>query len=325
MRTCTLCWHLTTLLVLVSVGAINDDTTESHDGSRHCSGPLLSIVAVGRNDEYGGQDFALRAQRWLQQFEHLEGISSQQSQTCPNQRYSWFEVLLCEWNPLAEKPSLVDVLVPPPSVPTRIFSVPPVVHKERLARHAGAIDDVPFLEYHAKNVALRRISSCSEYVLLTNPDALLSREILGWLALRSFSPVHFVRARRVDASKEVPSDLGGEALFDFLAQHAHWPPPPPQGTAAPRQKHIHLLTQLDLEASGDFVLAPASALIAIRGGVENHDNVHHDTRMLCALAASGLSQQVLPFPDYVVFHQRHSHQERVHRSESAWHRFNGRR
>mmetsp|Transcript_17797 Transcript_17797/g.27504 ORF Transcript_17797/g.27504 Transcript_17797/m.27504 type:complete len:286 (-) Transcript_17797:402-1259(-) len=73
-----------------------------------------------------------------------------------------------------------------------------------------------------------------------------------------------------------------------------------------------------MDSSGDFVAASNQSMWRIRGGNENHDNVHHDTYLLCSLAALGLRQVLLPAPDYVVFHQVHSHQERVNRSRDAW-------
>ena len=298
--------------------------------SAHPAGvcPTLSIIATGRNDDYGGGNFTGRVQRWMTQFERMVEMTHGQMR-CPE---PWFEVLLVEWNPQPHTLPWTSLLVPPPCLAVRIISVPNAVHAEGLSRAAGVhgtgsasgADSIAFLEYHAKNVALRRVSACSEFVLLTNPDALLSQEILGWLGTRSFSPLHFVRAKRVGITSDIPPHLHGEALYEFLFHHTEWPR---QGQAVPvqEQQKVRFIRQLDLEASGDFLLAPIAALEFIRGGVEGHDNIHHDTRMLCALAASGLRQQVLPFPEYVVYHQQHSRDERLHRSKSAWHRRNGRR
>lgn len=232
----------------------------------HCDGPVLSIVATGRNDYYGGGDFAGRAQRWLDQFGDLAVLPG----GC-----QWFEVLLVEWRGggnatgCSKEESLVEVLVPPPCVAATILSVPEQVHAEHVLRTAadGPAGSASFLEYHAKNVALRRISQCSQFVLLTNPDALFSLELLGWLSQASFPAHHFIRARRVEITDAIPAHVPrGAALFTFLWQHAAWP----RLRSAPvlPTPHARLMSELDMEASGDFLLAPAAAIRAIRGGVE---------------------------------------------------------
>ena len=224
--------------------------------------PLLSVIATGRNDDYGGGNFAVRAQRWLTQFGDLAVLSG----ACPA---LWFEVLLVEWNPGATTAPFVDILVPPPCVAATILSVPAQVHDEQLHRSKSGDarhQNISFLEYHAKNAALRRISKCARFVLLTNPDALLSRELLRWLSEAAFSPHHFVRARRVDITAPIPPLATGDALFEFLGHHVAWPS---QRSASPTlSEDVNLMSKLDMEASGDFVLAPAAALISIRGGVE---------------------------------------------------------
>ena len=308
--------------------------------------PFLSVIATGRNDDYGGGDFAARAQRWLDQFGDMAALPG----GC-----QWFEVLLVEWKGggnATSKESFVDVLVPPPCVAASILSVPEQVHAEHVRRTAANANagSTSFLEYHAKNVALRRMSRCSQWVLLTNPDALFSLELLGWLSHASFPAHHFIRARRVEITDAIPAHASrGTALFTFLWQHTAWPA---DRRSAANVRHVKLMSGLDMEASGDFLLAPAAAIRDIRGGVEvstrdvaraaplaafrrnpnppdlarlqGPDNVHHDTRMLCALAASGLQQLVLPFPEYVVFHQQHTREERLNRSKAAWDREHGR-
>lgn len=54
---------------------------------------------------------------------------------------------------------------------------------------------------------------------------------------------------------------------------------------------LRFMWQLDLDAPGDFMLMHRGAWHRLRGAAtEDGHNVHHDTRIACAAAASGLIQ-----------------------------------
>jgi len=128
--------------------------------------PRLSVVLTGRNDNYGG-DFAERLVRTLTfNSRHLvaAGISH--------------EFVLVEWNPIAGKALLIDLIEEQmPAVAAAIHSI--VVD--------GAYHDaltlnprLSMLEYIAKNVGIRR--AAGEFVLSTNTDILLGRGVVSALA-----------------------------------------------------------------------------------------------------------------------------------------------
>ncbi|TMG47374.1 MAG: hypothetical protein E6H85_00145, partial [Chloroflexi bacterium] len=122
--------------------------------------PKLSVVAATRNDEHGGNQMA-RTQLFI------NGLAEQAL------RFKLpVELLLVEWNPPPDRPSLAEALSWPRSewFAPRIVVVSPELH----ARFPHA-DGLPLFQMIAKNVGIRR--SAAEFVLATNIDILLSDEL----------------------------------------------------------------------------------------------------------------------------------------------------
>src|SRR5437867_12951049 len=126
--------------------------------------PQLSIVATSRNDEHGGH---LTARMQL----FVEGLAEQ------SDRYELpVELILVEWNPPPERPSLVDALRWRPSeyFQPSVITVPAEVH--RTFRHA---DCLPLFQMNGRNVGIRRSSAL--HLLATNIDILLCDELHEFL------------------------------------------------------------------------------------------------------------------------------------------------
>jgi hypothetical protein len=116
-----------------------------HNGSR----PHVSAVVVGRNDDYMA-DFRQRLEatiRWNHQ--HLVD-----------------EVIFVEWNPPPERELLSQGLTKKFGF-VRAYVVPPEIHAAVCHN-----PHVKLLEYHAKNVGLRRART--PWVVVTNADAAFS-------------------------------------------------------------------------------------------------------------------------------------------------------
>ena len=135
--------------------------------------PGVAAVMVGRNDDYMS-DFAERLHATVEW----------------NTRYLVDEVVFVEWNPTPGRELLAYGLAERfPSL--RAYVVPPEIH-HRICENAR----VPLLEYHAKNVGLRRARS--PWVLATNADAALGFDTVNTILNTKLDPEVAWTAERVD-------------------------------------------------------------------------------------------------------------------------------
>lgn len=147
--------------------------------------PLLSVVLVGRNDDFGG-DFNGRMFA-AAEFNHrsLEnaGIAH--------------EYILVEWNPTPGRPYLATLVRDALPWWHRRYVVDPAWHGQ-----LSVNPKVVFMEFFAKNVGIRRARG--RFVLTTNTDIWLSRGVLR--ALPGLREKVLYRAMRVDLKREVGYD-----------------------------------------------------------------------------------------------------------------------
>lgn len=143
----------------------------------------LSIIATGRNDDYGGP-FVPRLQAFLDNFcAHFSGTPT--------------ELVLTDYNPPADRPSLSRAIRwPDRCAPVSIITYPASLHAQWPNSEV-----FPLFEYRGKNAAIRRARG--RWILATNPDNLMSPELGRWLAEGMFEaagarPRAFYRAERVD-------------------------------------------------------------------------------------------------------------------------------
>ena len=168
---------------------------------RDCDSDVyLSMVMVGRNDNYGGT-FQSRLATSLRINLHLLNKHASSA--------SGFaaEVIFVEWNPLPSGPSSAALLAEyaaaaarqsphPPVTRVRVVTVPPVVHNalRALWRATPPKTFPPVLEYLGKNVGVRRARG--KFVLTTNPDDVLSASLVASFAKMNLLAVNFYRAAR---------------------------------------------------------------------------------------------------------------------------------
>ena len=78
--------------------------------------PYLSVVIVGRNDDYG-VNFLERLNTFVRSLDHQV------------RNYSdLIELVVVEWNPLDDRAPLKDVIVNTNNLNLRIITVPPEIH-----------------------------------------------------------------------------------------------------------------------------------------------------------------------------------------------------
>ena len=155
--------------------------------------PHLTIVAVSRNDDHGG-DMLCRMQHFTNGFI---------AQCCKHELAA--ELILVEWNPPPERPPLEEALEWPDNfgpARARVVTVPPEIHAQ--FPHAKAL---PLFQMIGKNVGIRRARG--QYVLAANIDVLLDDAIVVYLRDR-LTPGIILRADRYD----VPGDLAKGRPFD---------------------------------------------------------------------------------------------------------------
>lgn len=146
----------------------------------------LSVVVVGRNDNYGG-DFRQRLEQciiWTYSQLTLHKIIS--------------EIIFVNYNPLSE-PRIENFIDWPKSncfVRIKILTIPKEIHEELL--NGGTRKNVPLLEYLAKNAGISRAEG--QYVLSMNPDILIDSQIFE--KLKKISNNNYYRANRCDYTTE---------------------------------------------------------------------------------------------------------------------------
>jgi hypothetical protein len=118
--------------------------------------PRIAAVMVGRNDDYMA-DFR----------ERLEATITW------NIKYLVEEVVFVEWNPPPDR-ELLSIALAEKFACLRAYVVPPEVH-QRICQN----QNVNLLEYHAKNVGIRRAQS--PWILSTNADAAVAFDSINML------------------------------------------------------------------------------------------------------------------------------------------------
>eukprot|EP00929_Paragymnodinium_shiwhaense_P042090 TRINITY_DN21844_c0_g1_i4.p1 TRINITY_DN21844_c0_g1~~TRINITY_DN21844_c0_g1_i4.p1 ORF type:complete len:1301 (+),score=168.75 TRINITY_DN21844_c0_g1_i4:101-4003(+) len=290
--------------------------------------PYLSFVIPARNDDFGGdQAGRLRV--------HLQVLLSQM------QQYNLpVEVLLVEWNPPADKPPL-ETLLPtriragwPQASPrgdspwtcnVRVVTVPREVH-------AALNYWLPFAEYCAKNVGIRRARG--RFVLVWNLDDLLSPALARFFGLRSLRDDSFYSAGlRFDPvppaayaadEQQTAADmlLAAEArsLDDALVAYTDYSYAINNRPENAENLKVfkHVCTEGDLQNvstggwyefnAGDFLLASRQAWRKMHGALEIPQHLHVDSSVFCNLRLHRVRPVQLLAPCYVV------HQDHVRRS-----------
>lgn len=274
---------------------------------------FLSVVMVGRNDNYGG-DFRDRAQHCVNGLvQHLVELNVRS------------ELIFVNYNPLPE-PDISSFLDWPERgrmTDIHILTVPGEVHEAVVAE--GVCRNVPVLEYVAKNAGIRKARG--RYILCMNPDITLPiafKDLI--LHLRADC---FYRADRINYER---LEQGEPQSFTSLMMKGHtvtlgktdrttiaihkvknelrcaWKrfTPRIEGLLNFLECTVyynHVEFRLHCNASGDFMLMHRDSWHQLRGYRERAEiALHVDSLMVVQAAALGLGQRTLSNP---IQHKEH--------------------
>ncbi len=294
--------------------------------------PKLSFVVTARNDNHGG-DFLRRIQLFIanlfQQARQF-GLS--------------MELIIVEWNPVPDAPSLADSIAWPrlaDHCQVRLIQVSPQLH----AQFAHA-DKIQLFQMIAKNVGVRRAQG--EFVLSTNVDLLFTPQLIQFLAESPLRRDTVYRIDRHDVPAELPFAAPLEAQLRYCAEHilrvhtdkrltipnegmwqqfvrlhpfkrlwwlwrysnrpqtvTEWGQLAQRGICWLQDRLWQTLPPLHLNASGDFTLLAKSHWCALRGYPELTGHPMHLDSIFCYMAHySGLREVVLRDP-MRIYHLEH--------------------
>ena len=256
--------------------------------------PFLTIVITARHDNYGG-DFRERIAVPLRfNYQRL------------SERGVPYEVILVEWDPIAGRPLLCEMLARElPDVAAQVMR-PIVVAPEYQAAMTQTLR-AGYLEYVAKNVGIRR--AAAPFVLVTNADILFGREVVNAVAERRFQPGTMYRAPRYDIKLGVDqSGLRWAALEDPTDQ----------------VRRPVLRPPLFSSAAGDFVLADRDTFHRLRGFNEVYRAARAgiDSNFMVKVHGAGVPIEDIGSP---VYHLNHLGSMRIskslhrdNRADSPW-------
>lgn len=283
--------------------------------------PYLSIVIVGRNDNYGG-DFTNRLQncidwntKWLEHY----GVET--------------EVLFINWNPIPDEPQIIDKLRWPAGrkhVVYRIITVPRQVHEQFI--DPTVRDTVPLFEFIAKNVGIRR--AVGTHILCINADVLVHPKIIRFIARKKLDGQTYYRADRWDYQDARQIEVNAfytagisvlmkgfqYSLTDLRFKRLRY-------AALQLYNNVRIGWNLwkyqnqgianyfgfnmvynngsyfaHCHASGDFMLTSRNNWLALKGYPEYTSSAVHTDSVLTIIAFSKFAEHVFQVP---VFHQAH--------------------
>ena len=290
--------------------------------------PYISVIVVARNDNYGG-NFLGRIQAFLR----VLGWQIREF-TLP------VELIVVEWNPPLNRPTLAEALRWPLWLgerQIRVITVPRSVHET-----ITGSERMQMFEYLAKNVGLRRAKG--DFALVTNPDVFMSNDLCVALAAKTLDMGAYYRVDRRDFVTEELDRLDGQRASYFLPRRVvqvhirppddatsihvpigwwrrqwclltgRWPgshrqvPPPLAGSppVVAIDNETNYYGGVHNNAAGDFLLTSLANWREIWGFPENLET-HTGLDSYCAtqLWALGLTQMLF-VPPCCLYHVEHS-------------------
>jgi hypothetical protein len=233
--------------------------------------PFLSIVLTGRNDNFGG-DFNQRFLRALL-FNHANLLAA----GVPH------EFVLVEWAPIPGKPFLATVVEDACHGLLADGQLVSYVVDERYHDAFSMNPRLKFQEFIAKNVGVRRASG--EFVLTTNTDIYLGRDVIARLGRRDLRPNTLYRTARVD-------------LHDALVSG------PIDWSVLEHPDNVEIVNTIQppcyTNGSGDFILLDRDSYLRLRGFNEVYRvaKIHLDSNFCVKAHESGMTLLDIESPVY---------------------------
>lgn len=283
------------------------------------SNPILSIVIIGRNDNYGG-DFKNRLQRAVSYLH--EQLTEQKISS---------ELIFVNYNPLPQPPIKEFIQWPKSNefVELSIIHVSADVHARVVKQYH--VKDIAVLEFIAKNIGIRRAKG--EFIISTNADILFDKELFS--RFNNLDKNKFYRANRYDFTSTENAINTAEIknvtriwLKGYYHDFTKTTNPELQLVIAKaarlRYYADYYLKQLinpvirkiwstdyhkkaemhyHCHCSGDFMLMHRNSWFALRGFWEkSYITLHVDGLLVIQAAALGLEEKIFEQP---VYHQEH--------------------
>lgn len=278
--------------------------------------PYLSIVFTGRNDDYG-KGFIDRAKYFfnylhktvknLRNIVNIELIvvdyATEKSRDPLHSLFSDYLIQL--------KDDYIFNNDNKNKIKIRFIRVPQKFHKKLNS-------NVPFLEYVAKNIGIRRANG--EFVLSMNPDSILSQNFFELVSNKFFNPGFLYTSTRIDMKKEDSIDIIKKENFIhtiFEEPQISSDNTPKNPFSKKRQKNLmHQNCYNNLEfikidfnyrwGFGDFQMLSRKMWDAINGFNQFPSNTYVDNLLFAKMLKirSGAFVMNLPTP---IVHQYHDH------------------
>lgn len=165
--------------------------------------PLLSFIFTGRNDDYGHR-FLYRMQRFL---------DSLQQQV---KKDTFVEIIIVEWDPPKNKKRLHEALNIKKSdnIKFRFIEVPSGIHKK-----IKNPEKFRLLEFHAKNVGLRRARG--KFLILTNPDIIFNKSFIKFIEKVPHSSKKIYVSKRYNLLRDIPEKMNLSELECFCKENSY--------------------------------------------------------------------------------------------------------
>jgi hypothetical protein len=292
--------------------------------------PYISLVIAARNDNYGG-NFLARMQLFLNvlfTFWQKHQLNA--------------ELIIVEWNPPGDKPRLHEAInwaKCPSTGAVRLITVPKQIHDS-----LPNSNRMPMFEYFAKNAGVRRAKG--EFVLILNPDLLLSDGLIACFAARKLSRNRFYRIDRYNYCGTLPVWIPAQMAIAYAkcrtisvcrtrvsktmrllgmlggkwpSVYSGWwrnrkPDEEPvvafadNSDGSPSEGY-RSPSGIYIFDSGDFLLASRDAWSQIRGYPENPETYTHLDSYGCGQLDAIKLEQALFLPPCMIFHALHSYEE----------------
>lgn len=239
--------------------------------------PYVSFVTYGRNDGYTPSytQRVSRATACLASQLERAGVDS--------------EIIVCDWNPPHDRPSLLDMLEVPKAlrhVSILGFVVPPEYHRKFVGSHERGMHPG-----EAANVGIRR--ALGSFITPKSSDTFLSPQTIAMIERRDLDPDAMYRIDRYDTTITDESiwQLDDQALLARLAEM------PSTRLDWIEQLPYWGLRRLHTNAAGDFMLMHATYWQRLRGHPRDETVLSLDVDSLVMHAAAALGAREHRWPD----------------------------
>lgn len=245
--------------------------------------PYLSIILTSRNDDYAGG--------MLPRLQICIDSVLEQSERFQLE----LELIIVDWNPPSEKPSLraaLDWSKIGDNTSVRVIEVPAFIHQQ-----LNFGDKLPFLAHTARNVGIRRAKG--KFVLVTATDILFSDEVIAFLAAKKLDSDKNYRISRHDVPAIVIEKNTVSERLNFCKKNINY-------IYAPPKKGLYGLPKVHFYAAGDFVLLSKENCFKLRGIPEEKEyhSAHFDTVFCYMMEAIGVKEEMLTEP-MKIYHMDH--------------------